>query len=476
MNTEFRRWFDNDVKFPTSISTIFPILVTLFSAYIIIGGIWEGETASFGELHPGVVYLMLAGAIFLIGGLEGLQISVSSLYRKDLDEVSDLYPRGYELHQRFRMDEEQVQRFFAGRQLLIVAVVFLASRFTTFPTMSEFPIINLPIPSLLTPWFQIIFLSFGLLGALFVYWFGNLTSQLIATQYPVAFLDIPGMSLLFSTCLFIDQIHLPRTSKFLASKISPKIAPDGGEEYSSRIPLSAEQKYRRELESDSGFVISTISEAWRFGKHQLEIGYKATYEIGRDGISTLKDGNFNIPQFLAPKNLNFAAILERDGESKKPEYLTQKLVDQTFGEYTEFTLFATDPIGEFEVGDKITFYLSLNFDTTPIQFSSDQLRIDHPASSVHLYIDFDKDAYELDSPILNITNPVHPQTVGTTPAKAKKLELIDLDDGVVYAEHLEEYPKQGSVYNLEWNASFKSRPDSTVIERADQIHSEDAED
>lgn len=455
MDTKFGAVSRQFARIPR-VRDLLTVSLTFFSAYIVIGGIWVGKTASFSDLNPFVVYFALTVAITLIAGLEGLQISVSSLSRKDLEEVKNYYPRAYELHKEFKLQDSTVQQFFAGRQLFIVAIVFIASRFTAFPEMTEFPFTGVVFPAIIVPWFDVIFLDFGLIGALFVYWFGNLTSQLVATEHPVAFLNLPGLGVLFSACIFIDRIGLPRTSKLLSNFFGAKVATARDEDYPDRIPLSAEQKYRRELENDSGFGISSMIQRWSFRDVGLNIRYSVTYEIGRRGISTIRDTNFSLPRSVSPNNLNFTPILKRVNETVDQNYLESDMSEQTVGNYTEYTMSVTEPIGDFEIGDEITFVLDINVSASPAAFHVDRLRIDHPAKYIELHVEFDESIYTIDIPTLSISNPVHAQTEGINPAEATALPLENPSDGNVYAKYEKDYPKQGSVYELEWNATERS--------------------
>lgn len=419
------------------------ILLSFVIGYIIVGGIIAGQASMLGGAPSFVCLMLLIVIILLIGGLEGLQISVASLTLKDLEESKDECPRAYNLHKKFKMQESKAQSFFSGRQFLIVLLVFVASRLTTFPEMNTLPFVALHIPIPI----QIIFLQFGLLGALFVYWLGNLAPQLVATDYPVRFLKLPAMSILFKTCLILDKIQLPSPSRAIANLSTRKWKKP------IDIPLSSEQKYKRELEFDSGFTVSSLSKKWKFNDEGVVVLFDAVYEIGREGIVEITDNSFDIPANMEIRrhngfDSNVRIINGEEGHGG---------LDLDASKSNNRFIFSIRRVhGGFKKGEKFGLHAKivgeLDLATTP----TDEIRLSHPTGELALQLSIDKEIYNSGTPILRIISPTHPnirsdKAVGFS----KRLDLEENGSGEVIAEHHEDFPHQATLYVLQWNLNMR---------------------
>ena len=92
---------------------------------------------------------------------------------KDLDASRETHPRTFRLHQIFRT-ERGAERFLAGRQFLVITIVFLIAQLTSFHDVLTFPLTDVTIPPLLKPVISDVFLGFGMAGALIAFWFAQL--------------------------------------------------------------------------------------------------------------------------------------------------------------------------------------------------------------------------------------------------------------------------------------------------------------
>ena len=208
-----------------------------FVSYFVLGGILAGH-ATLATPHPLITLGLLAVLITILAVVEGLHLCVGRLGLKNLGALRDQYPRAYKLHQWINT-ASGTNRFLAGRQLVVIVVVFFVARITSFSAMQTWPLTNVTLPGVLrSSWFQEIFLNYGILGALFVLWFGQLIPQFIATKKPVAFLNLFGMEIALRACFFIEALGLTKPGDWLARWVSEEQA----------IPPAPQERYRIELE------------------------------------------------------------------------------------------------------------------------------------------------------------------------------------------------------------------------------------
>lgn len=433
-------------KYPLSPSDIVPIMFAIFSAYMVIGCLWTGQASVLEDRHPVIPILLLLILISFIGGLEGLQIAVATLERRSLDELKDKYSSAYRLHRKFKMQDPIVMNFFSGRQLLIVVLVFMAARLTSFPDARVWPFTDITFPEWMTPWFQEIFLRLGLLGAFITYWFGNLAPQIIATFYPVRFLDkIPGMGFLFYLCIFLDKIHLPSPSKIVAFFATRHW------EY-ERIPISAEEEYRRSMEFGHGFAASELSYSWEFYLNQVKIIYQLKLIVGGESIHEVYDNTLGIPAGVTIKSLNYQGKIERvDGTERELltndiSYYTQK-IDHDLS-YFYFRI--SDPEGKFSKGDLIVLNIVAILETDATEFKSDVVKVNHPTKKISFQLSFST-MYNIDPPIVYSYDPPY-GFARDMPSMHEELETNRDEEEWYKTEYNEEYPQQRRIYRITWNA------------------------
>jgi len=180
--------------------------LTLFATFIVIYGIFAGESSfgvSFAFLPSWFGFILLLIMLGLLLLLEGVLVCTVDLSKHTNITFRDAYPRTAILHAQ-NSDEESVMSMIIGRQVLVIFTVFIAAQLTSMPNMHNFPFTNIPFPSA----FQEIFLAPGLLGGIMVVVYAQLTSQMLATNYPVQFLNVPGMWLVVKLCKIFDWVGL----------------------------------------------------------------------------------------------------------------------------------------------------------------------------------------------------------------------------------------------------------------------------
>ncbi len=225
--------FANGPRVARTFRLIWSVALFCFVSYFVLGGILDGH-ATLSTAHPLLTLGLLAILITILAVVEGLHLCVGRLGLKDLGALRDQYPRAYKLHQWINT-ASGTNRFLAGRQLVVIVVVFFVARITSFSAMQTWPLTSVIMPAVLrSAWFQEIFLNLGILGAFFVLWFGQLIPQFIATKKPVAFLNLFGMEIALRACFFIEALGLTKPGDWLARWVSEEHA----------IPPSPQERIR----------------------------------------------------------------------------------------------------------------------------------------------------------------------------------------------------------------------------------------
>jgi len=182
---------------------VFSICLLIFSTISVIYAI-AMEYTTMPSFPPWAQYIFLAISLFILGTLEGLQIAVVELAHKDPEQYKRLYPRAAKLL-AFENRGRNVERFLMGRQVLVVFTVFIAARITTFDGFwADVPeaFINSVMYS-------------GFLGVILVVIVAQLTPQVLASAYPVEFLNLPGMKYAFYACIILETTGLVHAVWFL---------------------------------------------------------------------------------------------------------------------------------------------------------------------------------------------------------------------------------------------------------------------
>lgn len=194
----FSRIFFNSLAYLLGTVTFF------ISTYFVIGYIIEGEsnaTLNF-EINSIIALILFVILSIILATLEGTQISIVILRTKELSLLKSKYSRSKRIHRRTFL-EEDTQRYLAGRQLFVIAIVFMIAQITSFPDVETLPFSNIHVREILNPFFDLFLLKFGLLGALLVLWFAQLAPQFISNKNPQLFLNIPGMNIIVELCMRI---------------------------------------------------------------------------------------------------------------------------------------------------------------------------------------------------------------------------------------------------------------------------------
>lgn len=278
---------------------LLPVLLFLFVSYMVLGGIATGQSSLLRNSDPFLAFAVLLFLILLLGSLEGLQISITILRLKELDHFSSEYPRAYKLHKKFK-SEERVKQFLAGRQLLVIIVVFFAAQLTSFPHMKTFPGTSVEFPPG-TDWLQVILLRLGILGALFVLWIGQLIPQFLANKHPIWFLNLPPMGPILELSLIFDSLGFTRPGDWPTKLLK-------GGEY---ILPSSRERYSQELQGN-GYGILALKKEWDIDVNCAKLCYNSTIVFVKPGFQKVTDWNLELLGGVPRKIYSDAQLLQNE--------------------------------------------------------------------------------------------------------------------------------------------------------------------
>jgi len=188
--------------------------LTLFATFIVVYGIFAGESSfavSFDFLPAWFGFILLLIMLGLLLLLEGALVCIVDLNKHTDETFRDKYPRAAKLHSQ-NSDHESVMSMIIGRQVLVIFAVFIAAQLTAMPGMHNFPFTDKPFPK----GFRSVFLEPGVLGGVVTVIFAQLTSQMIATNYPVQFLNMPGLFIVVKLCKVFDIIGIVHVTWLVA--------------------------------------------------------------------------------------------------------------------------------------------------------------------------------------------------------------------------------------------------------------------
>lgn len=195
----------------------------VFSFVVTFYAIWEQKTGFFKEVPGWGSLIIFIVALFLLGIVEGLQLALVELKRQDPETYKDSHPTAYRLG-KITSKGDNIEKFLVGRQVIVVFLVFFSAKMTaiTVPGQDFF----FPIPS----WFSSIFLETGLLASLIVVVVAQLTPQIVASVFPVQFLQLPFMKPVYYMCLLLEFTGLTHVCWLLVHMLSLLFGMSSGKE------------------------------------------------------------------------------------------------------------------------------------------------------------------------------------------------------------------------------------------------------
>jgi len=191
---------------------IFSLALLVFSGVVTCYSIIEQKTGMWKEVPGWASLLIFIFCLWLLGVMEGLQIALVELKRQNPDTYKDQYPTAYKLGQ-MASQGDNIEKFLMGRQVFVVCLVFFSAKLTTIHSKGEF-LFDVP------DWVQITFLETGLLACVVVVIVAQLMPQIVASLYPVQFLELVVMKPAYYACIILEFIGITHFCWVLAAGLA----------------------------------------------------------------------------------------------------------------------------------------------------------------------------------------------------------------------------------------------------------------
>jgi len=202
---------------------LWSFMIICFSGFIIIYGILAGESG-FSRTFPSCPnWLALVVFFFLIvffGLLEGGHVCLVDLSKHSSESFRDKYHTAASVHKWVSGRRIfNLSKYLMGRQVMVIFNQFFLGSLASFPGMHNFPFTDHPFPTV----FKNIMVDTGLLNVVFVTCFGSLVPQLIATRYPVQFMNMMVIKVIVAVGLGIEASGIAHFSWVLHHVIAKAI-------------------------------------------------------------------------------------------------------------------------------------------------------------------------------------------------------------------------------------------------------------
>merc|ERR1711913_154343 len=193
---------------------IFSLGLLIFSGVVTCYSILEQKTSMWKEVPGWASLLIFIFVLWCLGVMEGLQIALVELKRLNPEFYQNTHPTAYKLGQ-IASRGDNIEKFLMGRQVFVVCSVFFAAKLTTIHGRTEDGFLFY-VPA----WVQAVFLETGLLACVVVVIVAQLMPQIVASIYPVQFLELLVMRPAYYACIVLESTGLTHFCWVLAYAIA----------------------------------------------------------------------------------------------------------------------------------------------------------------------------------------------------------------------------------------------------------------
>merc|ERR1712038_1507951 len=189
---------------------IFSLGLLLFSGVVVCYSILEQKTSMWKVIPDWASLLIFIFVLWCLGVMEGLQIALVELKKLNPETYKESHPTAYKLGQ-LACKGDNIERFLMGRQVFVVCSVFFAAKLTTIHGRDPDGFLFY-VPE----WVQKVFLETGLLACVVVVIVAQLMPQIVASIYPVQFLELLVMRPAYWACIALETTGLTHFCWILA--------------------------------------------------------------------------------------------------------------------------------------------------------------------------------------------------------------------------------------------------------------------
>jgi hypothetical protein len=273
------------------LATVFGALLGISCTYLVLGGLIEGQSDGFTGLGPLAALLLFFGLLAFLGLFEALHISATQLHLMDLAGLRASHPRACCVHDRL-LDQAGINRFLAGRQIVVVISVFLIAALSSFPEMENLPFTHLALPAAIEPAVVI-----GIPGALVVLWLAQLAPQFYATGRALPLMNTRAAIAAVEIAFTLQAIGIARPVQWISRAGQPR----------EQIPLSRPRRWQEDAEELEGDGALSLMRRWECDDTAASLNATSTTSVHRGGVALLVDSSLLMP--MAPQSLTLDAEL-----------------------------------------------------------------------------------------------------------------------------------------------------------------------
>jgi len=429
----------------------FSIILLILTSYFVIGGLLTGNGQLFTDHSPLISLLAFVILLLLLASYEGLQISVTTLRLKDVSAFKEDFGYACSTHKDFK-DEDDTRRFLAGRQLFVILIVFFIARLTSFPTMTKFPFTDIDFPSWTEPWLTTFFLEYGVLGALFVLWLGQLAPQFIANKHPLGILNIPGMKFILYLAFFVESIGLTSPGKWLSNMV---------EKY-DEIPISKKERYKNNVEKIQGYGTIGMKKIWKIGYEKASLQYQTTSKFYQEGFNTYIDDSLETSSIPLSTKWDYNLVNPDKNPQRQaidvfhcvePVYNHPHDDEPSIDNWRRYKVTLESKIGTFLPGEVLSVDTFADFEREGM--IADGISINFPVKYLLFRAVFLDEPFKLTNTVVRVYKD--DQTVEKSKIiRTENMEIQYDDDDNPFIEFMDWYPEQNNYYEFQWEVDYHS--------------------
>merc|ERR1712064_87642 len=226
---------------------IFSLGLLLFSGVVVCYSILEQKTSMWKEVPGWASLLIFIFVLWCLGVMEGLQIALVELKRLNPEYYRESHPTAFKLGQMAGKGDN-IERFLMGRQVFVVCSVFFAAKLTTIHGRTEEGFLFY-VPY----WVQAVFLETGLLACVVVVIVAQLMPQIVASLYPVQFLELLVMRPAYYACIALESTGLTHFCWVLAAGLAWAFRME-----EEQFEIKVEEKTDKRIAASDNIKISSV--------------------------------------------------------------------------------------------------------------------------------------------------------------------------------------------------------------------------
>ena len=207
-NDEIKRnEIDNNVPKRAIYQTIFfwfRVVVSLcilgFALAVTVSALLEGKSGITWNVSPGIALIIFFVLLCLVGLMEGLQIAAFALMNMPENELKK-HTIAYQ-NCSLLFDGTNLQSFLVGRQIFVASLMFIVARIVSIQIDKENNPDETNIFNVSDTFQQ--FLDTGLLGAVILTILGSLVWRVIASSFPLLYMQNPIIYIIIRACFILE--------------------------------------------------------------------------------------------------------------------------------------------------------------------------------------------------------------------------------------------------------------------------------